>query len=74
MKRFLLSFVLLIILFSCKSVKKHNAQITKLHSVEDLHRDVEKLYQQLKRHHPKLYQYTSKVKLDFKFDCLVPVP
>ncbi|MDB9859288.1 S41 family peptidase [Flavobacteriaceae bacterium] len=41
-----------------------------MHSVEDLHRDVEKLYQQLKRHHPKLYQYTSKVKLDFKFDSL----
>jgi C-terminal processing protease CtpA/Prc len=70
MKRFLLPFILLIVLFSCKSVKKHNAQITKLHSVDDLHRDIDKLYQQLKRHHPKLYQYTSKAKLDFKFDSL----
>ena len=70
MKKFLLSFVLLIVLISCNSVEKHNEQITKLHSVEDLHRDVDKLYQQLKRHHPKLYQYTSKAKLDFKFDSL----
>jgi len=70
MKKFLLSFVLLIVLFSCKSVKKHNEQITKLHSVAELHNDVDKLYQQLKRHHPKLYQYTSKAKLDFKFDSL----
>ena len=46
MKRFLLPFILLIVLFSCKSVKKHNAQITKLHSVDDLHRDIDKLYQQ----------------------------
>ena len=70
MKKFFLSFFLLTVLFSCKSAKKHNEQITKLHSVAELHNDVDKLYQQLKRHHPKLYQYTSKAKLDFKFDSL----
>lgn len=70
MKKFLWSFVLLLVLFSCKSVKKHNEQITKLHPSEDLHSDIDKLYQQLKRHHPKLYQYTPKAKLDFKFDSL----
>ncbi len=55
---------------SCVSVKTYNEQITSLHSVEDLHKDVDKLYEQLKRHHPKLYQYTSKEDLDFKFDSL----
>jgi C-terminal processing protease CtpA/Prc len=57
-------------LASCKSIEKHNKQITKLHAIEDLHNDVDKLYQQLKRHHPKLYQYISKEALDFKFDSL----
>ena len=55
---------------SCKSVERHNALITKLHSIEDLHNDVHNLYTQLKQHHPKLYQYTSKETLDFKFDSL----
>ncbi|WP_298343163.1 S41 family peptidase [uncultured Algibacter sp.] len=70
MKRLLLSVLLFLILVSCKSVKKHNEHITKLHAVADLHEDVDKLYGQLKRHHPKLYQYTSKEVLDFKFDSL----
>lgn len=70
MKKCLLSFIVLIVLMSCKSVAKHNEQITKLHSIEDLHNDVDKLYEQLKRHHPKLYQYTPKEVLDFKFDSL----
>ncbi len=70
MKRLLLSVLLFLLLISCKSVKKHNQHITKLHAVKDLHEDVDKLYGQLKRHHPKLYQYTSKEVLDFKFDSL----
>ncbi|WP_240964540.1 S41 family peptidase [Flavivirga algicola] len=55
---------------SCRSVKNHNEQITKLHGVADIHEDIDKAYSQLKRHHPKLYQYTSKEVLDFKFDSL----
>ncbi|MEC3907738.1 S41 family peptidase [Tamlana sp. 2201CG12-4] len=70
MKRLILSIALLLLLASCKSVEKHNKQITTLHTVEDLHKDVDKLYKQLKRHHPRLYQYTSKIDLDFKFDSL----
>ncbi|WP_396600794.1 S41 family peptidase [Algibacter sp. R77976] len=70
MKNLLLSLVLLVVFVSCKSVEKHNALITKLHPVEDLHNDIDKLYKQLKRNHPKLYQYTSKEVLDFKFDSL----
>ncbi|WP_246041140.1 S41 family peptidase [Flavivirga rizhaonensis] len=41
-----------------------------MHDVIDLHEDIDKVYSQLKRHHPKLYQYTSKEVLDFKFDSL----
>lgn len=70
MKRLLLSVLLFAIFISCKSVERHNHQITKLHAVSDLHRDIDKLYGQLKRHHPKLYQYTPKKVLDFKFDSL----
>lgn len=70
MKQLLLAITFLIVLVSCKSVEKYNKQITKLHSIEDLHNDVDKLYTQLKRHHPKLYQYTSEEDLNFKFDSL----
>lgn len=55
---------------SCGGIKKHNELITKLHVVEDLKRDVDAVYFQLKKHHPKLYQYTPKEVLDFKFDSL----
>lgn len=70
MRKLFLLFVVLFMITSCGSVKKHNEQITKLHSVEDLHSDVDRLYKQLQKHHPKLYQYTPKTVLDFKFDSL----
>ncbi|MEP3837590.1 MAG: S41 family peptidase [Algibacter sp.] len=70
MKKLLFTLGLLVFFVSCKSVEKYNAQITKLHAVEDLHQDIDKVYGQLKRHHPKLYQYTPKAVLDFKFDSL----
>ncbi|ULC58528.1 S41 family peptidase [Flaviramulus sp. BrNp1-15] len=70
MKKLFLVISALTILSSCTSVKKYNEQITSLHAVEDLHKDVDKVYKQLKKHHPKLYQYTSKEVLDFKFDSL----
>ncbi|MBU2928870.1 S41 family peptidase [Winogradskyella psychrotolerans] len=71
-KKSLLTFciTLLVLLASCASVEKHNLQVTKLHSVEDLHEDIDKVYKQLQRHHPHLYQFTSKEVLDYKFDSL----
>lgn len=59
-----------ILVFSCKSVKQHNQQINKLLTVIELKEDVDKLYTQLKRHHPKLYQFTPKDIMEFKFDSL----
>ncbi|MFI1743437.1 S41 family peptidase [Thalassobellus sediminis] len=70
MKKLFLSILVFILLVSCNSVKKYNEQTTKLHPIEDLRSDVDKVYKQLKKHHPKLYQYTSKEDLDFKFDSL----
>ena len=61
---------MIILLMSCGSIKKYNEQITALHPVIDLKHDVDQVYNQLKKHHPKLYQYTSKEVLDFKFDSL----
>lgn len=62
-------FILLIILCfsSCIGVKSYNQQISSLHSVSELHEDVDVAYSQLQRFHPKLYQYTSKKELDAKF-------
>ncbi|WP_100614808.1 S41 family peptidase [Confluentibacter citreus] len=70
MKKAILFISFLLMLVSCRSVKNYNAQITNLHPVTDLRNDVDKLYKQLQKHHPRLYQYTSKEVLDFKFDSL----
>lgn len=70
MKHFLVFILILAHFTSCNSVKKYNEQITKLHTPEDLKTDVDKLYNQLQKHHPRLYQYTSKADLDYKFDSL----
>ena len=70
MKKTILYLCVVLFLASCTSVKKHNEQIKALHSVEDLQKDVDEVYKQLQKHHPKLYQYTLKEVLDFKFDSL----
>lgn len=70
MKLKLLLLIAFIIFCSCGSVKKHNEQISKLHSPQELREDVDAAYNQLKKYHPRLYQYTSKERLDFKFDSL----
>ena len=71
MTRKLLLITSITILFtSCASIEKHNLQVTKLHPVTDLHKDIDKAYEQLKRHHPHLYQFTSKEVMDAKFDSL----
>ncbi|MDD7887264.1 S41 family peptidase [Flavivirga sp. 57AJ16] len=70
MKKTILLIWVLLGFISCRSIKNHNEQITKLHDIAHLHEDIDKVYTQLKRHHPKLYQYTPKEVLDFKFDSL----
>lgn len=69
---FKLAFVLLVtvLVTSCRSVEKYNQQISQKHSVAEIHEDIDKLYTQLKRNHPHLYQFTDKETLDFKFDSL----
>ncbi|WP_272023084.1 S41 family peptidase [Olleya namhaensis] len=70
MKKLLLTLSVILCLTSCASIEKYNTQVTKLHPVTDLHEDIDKVYIQLKRNHPRLYQYYSKEVLDFKFDSL----
>lgn len=70
MKKTILLFAAAILLASCGSIEKYNATVTKLHPVEDLHEDVDAVYKQLKRLHPRLYQFTPKETLDYKFDSL----
>ncbi|QCE43278.1 S41 family peptidase [Psychroserpens sp. NJDZ02] len=63
-----LSIILLLV--SCNSIETYNLQVTKQHAVQDLHADIDAIYNQLKRNHPHLYQFNSKETLDFKFDSL----
>ncbi|SMC33747.1 S41 family peptidase [Cellulophaga tyrosinoxydans] len=69
MNKFLV-LVWAILLSSCVSVKKHNAEIAKLHQVSELQKDVDVAYHKLRKLHPKLYQFISEEALDFKFDSL----
>ncbi len=55
---------------SCVSTKRFNTQIAKEHNLIELHKDIDKAYHELKKLHPKLYQYISKKDLDYKFDSL----
>lgn len=57
-------------IISCTSIKKFNTEITSLHTPEELYVDIDKAYNKLKKLHPRLYQFTSKDELDFKFDSL----
>ncbi|GAA4230742.1 S41 family peptidase [Postechiella marina] len=70
MDKYVLIICIVLTLFSCKSVERYNREVITLHSVADLQKDVDKVYSQLKKHHPKLYQYTSKSVLDYKIDSL----
>lgn len=65
-----LLFIFSLCLISCTSIKQHNAIVAKPHTVEALHSDIDKLYLQLKKHHPKLYQYIPKAKFEQKIDSL----
>ncbi|WP_397362581.1 S41 family peptidase [Olleya sp. R77988] len=70
MKKLFSYLSVILLLASCSSIEKYNLQVTKLHPVEDLQDDIDKVYTQLKRNHPRLYQFTPKETLDFKFDSL----
>lgn len=70
MKNLFLFVILCVVLSSCGSIDSYNESVTKFHPVEDLHEDVDKVYKQLKKLHPRLYQFTSKERMDFKFDSL----
>lgn len=70
MRNFLRFTTMLLLFGSCGTIEKHNTEVTKLHPIEDLHDDIDKVYLQLQRLHPRLYQFTPKEKLDFKFDSL----
>ncbi|MFC5048606.1 S41 family peptidase [Aquimarina hainanensis] len=70
MIRTILVFAVVISVVSCTSVKKFNAQLTREHTVTELHADVDYALKKLKKLHPDLYWYISKEVLEQKFDSL----
>lgn len=65
-----LCFLLPLALASCSSVKKHNSEVDKKISINNLKSDVDYAYKNLQKLHPALYWYVSKEQLDSKFDSL----
>ncbi|MBQ4818448.1 S41 family peptidase [Aquimarina sp. MMG016] len=70
MIRNLCLFALIVSLSNCGSVEKYNKQISNLHSVEEIHEDIDYAYHKLQKLHPDLYWYTSKDSLDKKISDL----
>lgn len=70
MTRKLFLYVTIILLSSCASVEKYNQQISKIHSPEELHQDVDYAYKKLKKLHPDVNWYISKDELDKKIEDL----
>ena len=71
MKLNFFSLLLLIFLMSsCNSIKTYNASIEKKHSVKELQNNVDLVYSQLQRLHPRLYEYTTQEVLNYKFDSI----
>ena len=65
-----LTFLILMFLFSCQSVKMSNLFLETKLPVADLRKDVDFTYSKLQRFHPELYWYVTKDELDYKFDSL----
>lgn len=64
-----LIIVMSLILSSC-SIRKHNEQRVSLVPPEKLKEDVDYAYSKLQKMHPQLYWYISKEELDHKFDSV----
>ena len=70
MKKVILLTLTITALFSCSSIKKHNAHLNDLISEDKLKSDIDYTYKKLKKLQPDLYWYISKEKLDYKFDSI----
>ncbi|WP_312355494.1 hypothetical protein [Empedobacter sp.] len=68
--KFTLIYLSLLLICSCASVEKYNADIDKEIPANKLKKDVDFVYKKLKRYHPKLDLYTSQEQIDYKFDSL----
>ena len=62
--------LLLMVLSSCTSVKKHNEKLDIPIAVINLKKDVDFAHRKLEKLHPNLYWYISKEALNKKFDSL----
>jgi C-terminal processing protease CtpA/Prc len=70
MKKVLVFTLTAILFIECSSIKKENAQLDDLVSVEEMKQDVDYTYRKLQQLHPNLYGYIDKSILDYKFDSL----
>lgn len=64
------SLFLILLLESCTTVEKFNAQINTVRNVQDLKSDIDFIQNKLIKLHPDLYHYISKKNLNYKFDSL----
>lgn len=63
-------FLISICFVQCSTIKKDNAHLQQLISVNQLQKDVDFTHKKFKKLHPKLDYYISKESLDYKFDSL----
>ncbi|GAB0156506.1 S41 family peptidase [Chryseobacterium sp. Alg-005] len=70
MKSYSIVLLLLFLILTSCSVRKHNEQRTALIPPEKLKEDVDYAYRKLQKMHPQLYWYISKEDLDHQFDSV----
>lgn len=70
MRKLLIPIFLILALGSCVSNRYPTRNLTTLRNPEKLKSDVDYVYHKLKTLHPRLYEYTPKEMLDYKFDSL----
>lgn len=62
--------IVALLIVSCKSVARYNAQLDKKIDPNFLKQDIDEAYNNLKKYHPELFRYIPEQQLTYKFDSL----
>lgn len=62
--------IIILLIASCKSVTRYNAQLERKIDPQLLKQDTDEAFNNLKKYHPELFRYTSEQQLTYKFDSL----
>ncbi len=68
--RFYITLILLFVLVDISSAQYLYHQLEERHSADEIRKDIDQLYTDLKKHHLQLYQYIKKTRFEWQIDSL----